>query len=348
MKKAIKPTAPSSKKKIQGNLARPDEDIHDKIPVKERKRLELEKVASLAKIRAEREQSYGTEVINGQEVYYLIESGSDGVTWRVYGVGILINEQESKPIVEKLKELDRQKEKAKGTTRERIEQEAAALQKQLVAIQKKTASYDGTLTRFSSGKWMVRYNYQRVVTDHVHSRRKRVKSQNTIHGMPMQQLDGSVVNGSLGLDSREVPFFFDLEVLHYALSTPIKNVSRSSIAPARSAITKAIASSIKSLDGEVLREMAGALDALKRAENLERTEKQVIDLIEAEANRLQRVPCMNEVQRAYEAAFPREDGKCYDDSRWSQIFKEAGFGWLPYDKSGPRPKSQGRSVRQAR
>jgi hypothetical protein len=309
----------------------PIEEIQQKLTKKEQKRRELEKTASLARIRAEREQSYGTEVINGQEVYYLIETGSDGVAWRVYGVDFLINEQESKPIVGRLKEIDLQKEKAKGTTRERIEQEATALLEQLVAIQKKTASHDGTLTRFSSGKWMARYNYQRVVTDHVHSRRKRVKSQ----------------TGSR-LEYREVPFFFDLEVLHYALSTPIKNVSRSSIAPARSAITKAIASSIKSLDGEVLREMAGALDALKRVENLERTEKQVIDLIEAEANRLQRVPCMNEVRRAYEAAFPREDGKCLDDSRWSQIFKEAGFGWLPDDKSGPRPKSQGRSVRQAR
>lgn len=309
----------------------PIEEIQQKLTKKEQKRRELEKTASLARIRAEREQSYGTEVINGQEVYYLIETGSDGVAWRVYGVDFLINEQESKPIVGRLKEIDLQKEKAKGTTRERIEQEATALLEQLVAIQKKTASHDGTLTQFSSGKWMARYNYQRVVTDHVHSRRKRVKSQ----------------TGSR-LEYREVPFFFDLEVLHYALSTPIKNVSRSSIAPARSAITKAIASSIKSLDGEVLREMAGALDALKRVENLERPEKQVIDLIEAEANRLQRVPCMNEVRRAYEAAFPREDGKCLDDSRWSQIFKEAGFGWLPDDKSGPRPKSQGRSVRQAR
>jgi hypothetical protein len=94
--------------------------------------------------------------------------------------------------------------------------------------------------------------------------------------------------------------------------------------------------------------MAGALDALKRVENLERTEKQVIDLIAAEANRLQRVPCMKEVQRAHEAAFPREDGEYYSEGRWSQIFEEAGFGWLPYDKSGPRPKSRGRSVRQAR
>ena len=72
-----------------GKVINPDdlEEAPVQISEKERTRRELEKTNLLEKLKREREQANAKEIINGQKVDYLDETGSDGKTWRVYGKG---------------------------------------------------------------------------------------------------------------------------------------------------------------------------------------------------------------------------------------------------------------------
>jgi hypothetical protein len=279
MRKAIKPTAQPSKKKKQGNLVHPDEDIHDKISVKEQRRRELKKSASLARFKAEQEQSHGKLVINGREIDYLNETGANGSTWRVYGKAPHFSE--------------------------------------------------GCLIYHSSDNWEIRFNYLKVVSDKLHSRRSKEKKSNSSEGKRIAI----------------ATILSDLETLHYALcDTGKKRVARSAIAPARKSITSAIDTAVKELTGDTLRKMADALDALVRIRDRNLIGEGFIHSILAVAKEKNRIPFKGEVQKRYED----EHDDVLNSSRVSQIFTEIGFDWLPKGKSGPSPKTQGRSVRQAR
>lgn len=288
MKKPITPTRPTPKKKIQGNLVRPDEDFHDKISLKEQKRRELARDELLQKLRTTTSKTIGKIVINGQEIDYLDEIGTNGSTWRVYGKGPHFSE--------------------------------------------------GRLIHHSNGTWEVQFNYSKVISERVHSRRNHEKILHYSSEIPMTEGIGIMVMESTG-----IPFLADLETLNYALcDTGTKYVTRSAIAPARRAITCAIEKAIKECNGDTLRKMAQAMDALVRIRDRKLIHEAFLHSILATSKRLNRIPFKGEVQKHYE-----DTHDILDASRVSQIFKEIGFEWMPNGKSGPTPKTQGRSVRQA-
>jgi len=198
---------------------------------------------------------------------------------------------------------------------------------------------EGRLIHRSNGTWEVLYNYSKVVSERVHSRRHHEKIHHCSSEIPMTEGIGIIVMESTG-----VPFLADLETLHYALcNTGTKHVTRSAIAPARRVITRAVKRAIKECDGDTLRKMANALDALTRIQNRKLTHEAFLHSIKVTAKKLNRIPTKREVQRHYENTHD-----ILDTSRVSQLFSEIGFEWLPNDKGGPRPKTRGRSVRQAR
>ena len=288
-----------------GRVVNPDdlEEPPVQMSEKELEKRTREKDELLAKLQGDVDRANAKEIINGREVAYLDETGSDGKSWRVYGIAPHFN--------------------------------------------------GGTLTKFSDGKWTAKYSYTKVVTDKVHSRRIKEKIRQFYGPIYPEEIDSDKSHPVIFIkETNDVPFLTDLETLHYALCDdtveikgrkfPRKSISHSP-ALARRAISRQIAKAIKELNGETLRKMAGALDALAQIENRMLVGEKVIRSIQAVAKQLKRVPCKAEVRKHYE-----DKNSVLEDSRWSQIFKEIGFEWLPKGKSGPTPKSKGRSIRQKR